>query len=404
MTTEEYQALFEARQKEYNDALNNAPVRKKPGFWRTLAATAAGAVGGWNFDRGGMQWGQNLANEIVEGPYKREYDEYMQKLEASRRGTDQMQQGLNNRLRLEEIAEARQLRKEMAEAKRIADQEKSIDIFKTKYRDQSKGAAQEVGSMEEAQERFGEDIKKGLKTVVQSATTDRSGKPVIMVVPTDQYWRKLESDEVTELQPTFNKYADLFGLPRVDVSRLRPEDRRSLFQMYQREIASDTSAKNSQEATRRMMMGIVAATNRQANAQEFRANQTEGARSKDIWDDTQYRVMLIDRDYNGRIERARAEGRTADVERLVRDREVAKADLLNTAHLRDAQLRKKPEVDQFEVEPGTNKMKKKTVRLDGGQAVSAPQAAPRQLQPGTVEDGYVFMGGDPTDPKNWKPE
>ena len=34
---------------------------------------------------------------------------------------------------------------------------------------------------------------------------------------------------------------------------------------------------------------------------------------------------------------------------------------------------------------------------------SAPAAAKPALQPGHTEDGYQFQGGDPADPKNWKP-
>jgi hypothetical protein len=42
-------------------------------------------------------------------------------------------------------------------------------------------------------------------------------------------------------------------------------------------------------------------------------------------------------------------------------------------------------------------------------AVSGPQGTqrvPRTVgpQPGSVEDGYVFLGGDPADKNNWRPQ
>jgi hypothetical protein len=38
----------------------------------------------------------------------------------------------------------------------------------------------------------------------------------------------------------------------------------------------------------------------------------------------------------------------------------------------------------------------------GGEAATGHYSAPGAPTPGTVEDGFVFQGGDPKDPKNWK--
>ena len=85
---------FERKRKDYADFAANAPVQEKPGLWRTLAAIGAGAFGGSQYDKGGMQWGQNLAKEITEGPYQRKMNEHLKMLAAKRMGLDVAQEGM----------------------------------------------------------------------------------------------------------------------------------------------------------------------------------------------------------------------------------------------------------------------------------------------------------------------
>lgn len=54
-------------------------------------------------------------------------------------------------------------------------------------------------------------------------------------------------------------------------------------------------------------------------------------------------------------------------------------------------------IDTLAVQPSTGGPKKSS----SGQAFAAPSQSPA-IKPGTEDSGYVFMGGDPGDPKSWK--
>jgi hypothetical protein len=111
---------YERKRKDYADFAASAPVQEKPGLWRTLAAIGAGAFGGSQYDKGGMQWGQNLAKEITEGPYQRKMNEHLKMLAAKRMGLDVAQEGMGV---MGQISDRKQ---RAAIAKQTADDRKTI--------------------------------------------------------------------------------------------------------------------------------------------------------------------------------------------------------------------------------------------------------------------------------------
>lgn len=111
---------YERKRKDYADFAAAAPVQEKPGLWRTLAAIGAGAFGGSQYDKGGMQWGQNLAKEITEGPYQRKMNEHLKMLAAKRMGLDVAQEGMGV---MGQISDRKQ---RAAIAKQTADDRKAI--------------------------------------------------------------------------------------------------------------------------------------------------------------------------------------------------------------------------------------------------------------------------------------
>lgn len=200
---------YERRKREYEEELANAPVEQKPGFWRQLAAGAVGAVGGWNFDRGGMQWGPALAREITEGPYQRRMNEHLKRLAARRQGLDVAQEGMqvmNQAENWKQLAAQRKQdgenRKALKEQELKAERQKQVQVYDHLMAKNSGGEALRYESMEhlkgdaDAQAK----IKAGTHVVHNPPGTD-----LVYIMPTNETRRRAAFDNVKPIVTSINE-------------------------------------------------------------------------------------------------------------------------------------------------------------------------------------------------------
>lgn len=346
---------YRRRQEEYEAAVANAPEREKPGFWRKLGAVAAGAVGGWNYDRGGMQWGQQVADDIIEGPYKKRYDEYLKGLEAKRKGLDLAQEGVNAQARLNEVRLRREEMDRQHKAEIDNKNNKGIDIWGRSIEKQFGDSAIQVVDRDDAEARFGDAIKAGNLKIVESKTRDASGRPGYYVVPTEKASNEKLQGEGTTYIENYNAMAKQLGLPTASKvpsdPKLRQDTLRELRQLYQNKMSTDAQT----ASTNRTLAMIAAAGRRQDDRQDFSKDQTRAGASRKIWDSAKYSTGQIDKEFEGRIAKALEDGKKDEAERLVRSRELRKMQVLNTAHAQDAQVQGKLTAPRYELDEG-NKM------------------------------------------------
>jgi hypothetical protein len=291
---ETYQRQKQAYEQEMAAAPN--PDDTKPGLWRTLAAAAAGAVGGWNYDRGGMQWGQQMAREISEGPYQRRMNEHLRRLAAQRQGLEVAQDGMQVVDRAEnwkQMAAARRdatdARKANDEAKLAAEKLKQAQVYDAIISKQTGGEAVRYPSVEalNADPDAQEKIKAGTHTLRQPAGTD-----LVYLISTAEARRRASFEDVKPLAQQINDV--IAANPRVARERgWRP---------VTMEEASGRGAANLQKYfdtinnTLDRREGAAARASRGGGSTVDRETPNEKrlwAANKEVWDRTKSRVNDI---------------------------------------------------------------------------------------------------------------
>lgn len=205
-----YEALKKA-QADYAAEMAGAPVQEKTGMWRKLAAIGAGAFGGSQYDKGGMQWGQNLAKEITEGPYQRKMNEHLKRLAAKRMGVDVAQEGvgvigqLNTRkAQIAAAAQAAADRKTQSEAALDQKRQYANDVWKKNIDHNTKGnwksfqSPEELATFQQANPEYqGWEVRK-------SSVALPNGAQEILLAEPDSKRRQRDLEDVNDLAVRIN--------------------------------------------------------------------------------------------------------------------------------------------------------------------------------------------------------
>jgi hypothetical protein len=357
---EQLMELYRKRQQEYEDAIANEPVREKPNFWRKLGAIGAGAFGGWNFDRGGMQWGQQAGQQILEGPYQQRYNEYLRGLEAKRRGLDLAQEGMTNQARLTELRLRREEADRIKKADLDAKKNKGLDIFGQSVNKQYGQQAVQVEDEEDAQARFGDAIKTGDMQVIRSRTVGSDGRPALYVVPTKQARDKEFQTTSQSYLSSYNTLAKQLGMePETTVppdAKVRQDNINAMRALLQQKMQGEREA----NINSRQMATIGSMMARQNDSQAFRDEQTKAAANRNLWAEVQRSINSIDKEFEGKIAKALENGLKDEAERLTNQRETRKAIILSEAHRKHAMAKGLMSYPQYKVGEGSKMVAEET--------------------------------------------
>lgn len=205
---EEAYKTYQQRKAEWDALVAQGVERPKPSLWRTLAAVGAGAAGGWNFDRGGMQWGQQLAREITEGPYQRRMNDHLRQLAEKRQGLDVAQEGLNVMDRAANFKQLAAQRKREGEDRTTREAEKleaqrlkGEGIYKVRLNGQSGGDMLEYVNRNEAM--ADPSVQAKLKAGTHTLHEPSAGHAVFLT-PTQETLTKRKVEEVGPLAQRIN--------------------------------------------------------------------------------------------------------------------------------------------------------------------------------------------------------
>jgi hypothetical protein len=340
-----YQQALEdlARQRKQYDEIASAPPQyERPGFWRSLAAIGAGAFGGSQYDKGGMQWGQQIGQQIIEGPYQRRMNEHLKMLAAKRQGLDSAYEGVGTlgqiEARKQQIEVAKQNaadRKANNEEKLKADKLKNAQVYDAILSKQTGNEAVRYPSMEaiQADPDAQAKIKAGTHTLRQPAGTD-----LVYLAPTAEYRRQAAFEDVLPIATQINKMISANpilqqrGFQPVDAQKASAKGAAALQNVYKE---MNDVLNLEMQAKSRASRGGGGDDDAKAYAADQKRKNLETAQVN-----TQFAALKSSKEnqYLDQIARARAAGNEEQAKALEKQRGVELVEALNNAHLRIANI------------------------------------------------------------------
>jgi hypothetical protein len=378
---------YERKRKDYADFAAAAPVQEKPGLWRTLAAIGAGAFGGSQYDKGGMQWGQNLAKEITEGPYQRKMNEHLKMLAAKRMGLDVAQEGMGvmgqNADRKQRIALAAQTaadRKAQAEAALDQKRQYANDVWKKNIDHNTKGnwksfqSPEELAAFQQANPKFqGWEVRKS------SVALPNGAQEILLVEPESERQQRSAID-VSSTINMYNQIAPKVGMQPIDnpgkVSKeeatFKLNEAKELYKMkYQ------ADANNLGYARIAAMMNRGGGDDDKAAKAEEKRKFQETAKIN-----AQFAALKAQKEnyYQREIARAMANGNKEEANRLATQRGEELVEALNNAALQTANIWGHEKFKQYRMGP---KGVEEFMVGKGAEAAptKAPAATPKSSDP-----------------------
>ena len=370
------QAAYDAykrRQAEYEATVATAPKYEKPGFWRSLAAIGAGAFGGSQYDKGGMQWGQQIGQQIIEGPYQRRMNEHLKELAAKRQGLDVAQEGLGVLGQIEARKQQAAIARQNAEDRKAAEADKLYQrsqyaqgVYEKDLNKSTEGNYQVYRSKEEALKAKTENPDlAGYELREDPVEVPGVGRRYYLAESSkDRQNRK--SIDISATVANYNQIAPKVGLPTIDnPGRVSKEEAtvrlNEAKELYRMKFQADANNLGYARIAAMVGRGGDGDSKAYAAAEKFKHQETDKVNSE-----FQNLKTQKENAYQAQIARALANGNKDEAERLATARGQELAEALNNAHMRIANIWGHKKFKQVELKDG------KMVETWVGEGVNQP--------------------------------
>lgn len=398
---------WERKRKDYADFAATAPVRENPGLWRKLAAIGIGAFGGSQYDKGGLQWGQQLGNEVLEGPYQRKMNDHLKMLAAKRQGLDVAQEGMGvvgqiaaRKAQAAAAAQAAADRKTAAEAALDQKRQYANDVWKKNIDHNTKGNWKSFQSPEELSAFQQANPKYQAWEVRQSSVPLPNGAREIILAEPESESRKRNLEDVNDLavrintavqaNPEISRQRGFVPVTAEQVSRYSAAKLQDYYKEIQNALGQEAAARAAVARGRGRGDG-------DDEAKAYRADEKR-KHQETAKINAQFASLKASKEnqYMDQIARARSNGNEAEAQRLEKQRGLELVEALNNAALQTANVWGHEKFKQYRMgDKGVEEF------MVGKGAESQPQPTPAPESGGkkkmTVEIAKKFAaaaGGD----------